>query len=167
MYNRSEHVCLQRRQRSQRNCCYCLHSLSFAHRLACQRRLLLAVHCGHATTQGPLSGALRQTPLCFWQENLWKTEACSLHHSRPIETARDETVFKRMLLRLFGFYTRESRLLRGAKALHAAIQEQAASPALYESAELAWSRFGSACYVLRAPTAAVLSTGRLVWQMCG
>ena len=39
-----------------------------------------------------------------------------------------------MLLRLFGFYTRESRLLRGAKALHAAVQEPAKNPALYEGA---------------------------------
>lgn len=127
----------------------------------------MAVHCGHATTHGSLGRATRYIPLCFWQENLWKTEACSLHHSRPIETARDETVFKRMLLRLFGFYTRESRLLRGAKALHAAIQEQAASPALYESADFARSRFGSACLVLRASTAAVLSIGRVVWHICG
>ncbi|KAK9846410.1 hypothetical protein WJX81_003307 [Elliptochloris bilobata] len=68
-----------------------------------------------------------------FQTNVWKAEPCSLEHGRPIETARDETMFKRMLLRLFGFYTRESRLLRGAKALHAAVQEQAENPALYEA----------------------------------
>ena len=68
------------------------------------------------------------------QAKVWKAEPSSLQHSRPIETARDETLLKRMLLRLFGFYTRESRLLRGAKALHAAVQEPAKNPALYEGA---------------------------------
>lgn len=63
---------------------------------------------------------------------MWKAEPCSLEHGRPLAMPRDETVFKRVLLRIFGFYTRESTLIRGAKALHDAIQEQAENRALYE-----------------------------------
>lgn len=81
-----------------------------------------------------VSGNCASAQLLESQAKVWKAEPCSLQHSRPIETARDETLLKRMLLRLFGFYTRESRLLRGAKALHAAVREPANNPALYEGA---------------------------------
>ena len=98
------------------------------------------------------------------QAKVWKAEPCSLQHSRPIETARDETLLKRMLLRLFGFYTRESRLLRGAKALHAAVQEPAKNPALYEGAAQLTHLWSASPWSLMIRRALAAHCWQLLWH---
>jgi hypothetical protein len=59
----------------------------------------------------------------------------SLAHERPtLEPLPgvEQSWFKRTLLKIGGYYSRESRLIRGAKALYEDIVEQATNKELYE-----------------------------------
>ena len=94
--------------------------------------------------------SLNKMPACLHrpcvQANLYNTQVRSLAFDRPLEEPTKEAQahwLTRLLLRVGGFYSKESVLLRGARALYEGIQEQALDKRLLNGAQLP----RSACYI--------------------
>ena len=69
------------------------------------------------------------------QASLFNTRPQSLAEDRLTEEPRpgtEQNVFTRLLLRVGGYYSKDSQLIRGAKYLYSDIVEQSTNPALYE-----------------------------------
>ena len=93
-------------------------------------------------------------PLCrslAKEREVLSSSAVPLLYDRPFETARpevEETWWGRVVLRLGGYYGKESQRRRGANNLYDAIVEQAESNNFYETMELEKHVFGAVHHVL-------------------